>query len=155
VGGPDPVAFLTTVPPLLLVAGALAALLLGRSFTLPSLWSVGLCVLLVAAAVASAQQSVLGPELAQIAGRGPWLRTSTAPAAVVVFERAALGLAVGSLAYAGLGALTSLPSPRALLARWVFGSDTLTALPVLPALLCAWSERAAFAVFAAALLQPR
>ncbi len=155
VGGADPTGFWVTAPPLLFVAGALACVLLARSFSLPPLLSAGLGVLVAAAACAGAQSALLGPELAQVGGTGPWLRVTAAPLAVLVWERAARGVAVLSAAYAVLAALASLPSPRALVSKWLLDTGGLTAQPVPGKLLSAWSERAGFLVFAAALVQPR
>jgi hypothetical protein len=155
VGSSDPTVFLVTAPPLLFAAGALAALLLGRSFGVWWLTATGLAVLIVAAACAGAQQSLTGPQLAQLAGRGAWLRTVPAPPGVLVWENAARGVAALAFAYAVLAALAAFPSPRAFIARLALGRDTLLDPPVTQKLLAAWSERAAFGVFAAALFQPR
>jgi len=155
VGGPDPSLFLVTAPPLLFVAAALACVLLARSFSLALLLSAGLGTLVAAAACAGAQQALLGPELAQAGLGAAWLLTTPVPPLALVWEHAAGGVAVLSLSYAVLAALASLPSPRELLAKWALGTEGLAARPVPGRLLAAWSERAGFLVFAAALMQPR
>ncbi|MBK7864554.1 MAG: hypothetical protein IPJ65_39330 [Archangiaceae bacterium] len=155
VGGPDPTRFLVTAPPLLFVAGALACLLLGRSFRLAPLVAAALAILIIAAACVGAQHALVGPELVQATRGGPWARVLAALPATLVWEHAALGVAVLAFAYAALAALAAFPTPRALLARAVFGAEALLEQPVPGQLLAAWAERVAFGGFAAALLQPR
>lgn len=162
VGSPTWTRTLATAPPLLLVGGATAALLLYRSFGREPLVHVGLLSLLGASALAAAQRSALGPDLVPLdPPGGRWVPRATASMAeldwlnpnrflaeadggAALWARAWLGLASASLLFAALLlAATRAPAFARALGKGLFARAESEAAEL---------ERGlGFAVFAAAL----